>query len=435
MADVRENLPLIRRLSSRTQLGQFGVPVLLALLLVGLGIMDATQVEVAEFPFIPLSLLGIGMLTIPFSPWIMVAAVGLAGAYLVITGTMFLGIASLLLPVSVAYFVARGLVKPAFALSIVFLVSVIAPGIRSYDASVFVSSLVFWTMILVLALGAGGFIRFLLRREEAAVEQNQKALDELSDQLSRDLHDSVGGVLTRVSLLAQQARASGGDKAAENLDLIVAETHAASSEVRLLLRRLRDVDDMIRGDGAAEPGVADGPRPAKKPSVAARASDPVVAHGPMTVRQLLRSYSDRLRVYGFAVESAVEPQAAEALEQYIRLLGRLLDESILNTIKYASPDEPVHAVFTRSETHVKVVLSNTESPEGNPNPADSSGLGLANLARDIEAAGGILTTGRLTPPVVEGVEATDSQWQLCVELPAAPAGQPTPNTEVPSDNR
>ncbi|PMB97378.1 MULTISPECIES: histidine kinase [Brevibacterium] len=434
MADVRENLPLIRRLSSRTQLGQFGVPVLLALLLVGLGIMDATQVEAAEFPFIPLSLLGIGMLTIPFSPWIMVATVGFAGAYLIVTDTTFLGIASLLLPVVVAYFVARGLVKHAFALGIVFLVAVMAPGVRSYDASVFVSSLVFWTIILVLALGAGGFIRFLLRREEAAVEQNQKALDELSDQLSRDLHDSVGGVLTRVSLLAQQARASGGDKAAENLDLIVAETHAASSEVRLLLRRLRDVDDMIRGDGAAEPG-SDVPRPAKKPSAAARASDPVIAHGPMTVRQLLRSYSDRLRVYGFAVESAVEPQASEALEQYVRLLGRLLDESILNTIKYASPDEPVHAVFTRSETHVKVVLSNTESPEGNPNPADSSGLGLANLARDIEAAGGILTTGRLTPPVVEGAEATDSQWQLCVELPAAPAGQPTPHTEVPSDNR
>lgn len=426
---------MIRRVSSRTQLGQYGVPILLALLLVGLGIMDATQVESADFPLIPLTLLGIGMVAIPLSPWIMVAAVACAGAYLFITNTTFLGIASMLLPVIVAYFVARGFVKPAFALSGLFVISAMAPGLHGYDASIIVSSLVFWIVVFALALGAGGFIRFLLAREEAAVEQNQKALDELSDQLSRDLHDSVGGVLTRVSLLAQQARASGGDKAAENLDLIVAETHAASSEVRLLLRRLRDVDDMIRGDGAVEPGAADGPRPAKKPSTGARASDPVVAHGPMTVRQLLRSYSDRLRVYGFAVESAVEPQAAEALEQYIRLLGRLLDESILNTIKYASPDEPVHAVFTRSETHVKVVLSNTESPEGNPNPADSSGLGLANLARDIEAAGGILTTGRLTPPVVEGAEATDSQWQLCVELPAAPAGQPTPNTEVPSDNR
>ncbi|MBD8020400.1 histidine kinase [Brevibacterium gallinarum] len=434
MADVRENIPLIRRLSSQTQLGQFGIPVLLALLLVGLGIMDSTQVELAEFPFVPLALLGIGLLTIPFSPWIMVGAVAGAGAYLFVTNTTFLGVASLLLPVVVAYFVARGFVKAAIVLSIVFLVSVMAPGLRGYDTSILVSSLVFWAIILVLALGAGGFIRFLLEREEAAIEQNRKALDELSAQLSRDLHDSVGGVLTRVSLLAQQARASGGDKAAENLDLIVAETHAASSEVRLLLRRLRDVDDLIRSEGAVEPG-SDVPRPAKKPSTATRASDPVVAHGPMTVRQLLRSYSDRLRVYGFAVESAVEPQAAEVLEQYIRLLGRLLDESILNTIKYASPDEPVHAVFTQSETHVKVVLSNTESPEGNPNPADSSGLGLANLARDIEAAGGILTTGRLTPPVVEGAEATDSQWQLCVELPAAPAGQPTPNTEVPSDNR
>lgn len=425
---------MIRRVSSRTQLGQYGVPILLTLLLVGLGIMDATQVESADFPLIPLTLLGIGMVAIPLSPWVMVAAVACAGAYLFITNTTFLGIASMLLPVIVAYFVARGFVKPAFALSGLFVISAMAPGLHGYDASIIVSSLVFWSVVFALALGAGGVIRFLLGREEAAVEQNRKALDELSDQLSRDLHDSVGGVLTRVSLLAQQARASGGGKAAENLDLIVAETHAASSEVRLLLRRLRDVDDLIRSDGGVESG-SDVPRSARKAATGTRASDPVVAHGPMTVRQLLRSYSDRLRIYGFAVESAVEPQAAEALEQYNRLLGRLLDESILNTIKYASPDEPVHAVFTRSETHVKVVLSNTESPEGNPNPADSSGLGLANLARDIEAAGGILTTGRLTPPVVEGAEAPGSQWQLCVELPAAPAGQPTPNTEVTSDNR
>lgn len=435
MADDRRMASVLERVKPRLQLGQFGVPVLLTSLLVVLAFVDATQAETADFPYAALIILGAGILTIPISPWILVGAVLLAGLTLIFIGSSFLGMASITVPIAATYLAARRQLRSAIALSVALLIAFsFPPVLLGYETSIVFSTLVFWTVVVTLAVVAGVLIRFVLDREEAASKQNQEALDRLSSQLSRDLHDSVGGVLTRVSLLAQQARASDADKAAENLDLIVAETHAASSEVRLLLSRLRDVDDMIRGDAGGDLTAAERVRSSKKP-VSAKPGDPVVAHGPMTVRQLLKSYSDRLRVYGFAVESAVEPQASEALEQYVRLLGRLLDESILNTIKYASPDEPVHAVFTRSETHVKVVLSNTESPEGNPNPADSSGLGLANLARDIEAAGGILTTGRLTPPVVEGAEATDSQWQLCVELPAAPAGQPTPHTEVPSDNR
>lgn len=333
------------------------------------------------------------------TPWITVGICGLAVVGSVIVDMTFFGVAALLLPVTAGYMVVRGATWAAYAFMVAMAV-LLSGAVMTSEVSqaVLVSSVVFWLIAGAIALGGGHLVRYLLIREARVAERARLSLDELRTELSRDLHDSIGGVLTRVSLLAQQARMSEPAKVTANLDQIVSEAHSATGEVRVLISRLRTLDDKIYG--VRPPREAEPKRRATEREATSTASE--------DVQRTIRRFTEQLDAYGFDVDVRATPGGIDALQSYTEVVSRLFNEALLNTVKYAEPESPVSLVINVDD-HVTVRLSNVIREDASR--ADSSGFGLDSLSRDVATHGGSLTTSQ------EGTYGNKRQWVMLTRLP------------------
>ena len=335
------------------------------------------------------------------TPWITVGICGLAVVGSVIVDMTFFGVAALLLPVTAGYMVVRGATWAAYAFMVAVAV-LLSGAVMTSEVSraVLVSSVVFWLIAGAIALGGGHLVRYLLIREARLTERARLSLDELRTELSRDLHDSIGGVLTRVSLLAQQARMSEPAKVTANLDQIVSEAHSATGEVRVLISRLRTLDDKIYG--VRPPREAEPKRRATEREATTTASD--------DVQRTIRRFTEQLDAYGFDVDVHATSAGIDALQSYTGVVSRLFNEALLNTVKYAEPESPVSLIIDVDD-HITVRLSNVIREDASR--ADSSGFGLDSLSRDVATHGGSLTTAR------EGAHGNKRQWVMLTRLPTA----------------
>lgn len=377
------------------------IPLTLAGLFALSSLLDQSTYTLGLDAVIIVLVISAGIALMAVNPWITVGVCALAVIATVMVDVTFFGVAALLLPMTAGYMVVRGTQGAAYAFMLVVAV-LLSGAVMTSEVSyeVLVSSVMFWVIAGVIALGGGHLVRHLLLREARIKERARLTLDELRTELSRDLHDSIGGVLTRVSLLAQQARMSEPAKVAANLEQIVKETHFATGEIRVLLSRLRTLDDKIQGA-----------RPSR--DIEQTCGDKVCAATTTTVEDIrctILRFSNQLDAYGFAVEVYAAPSGISVLQNYSGVVNRLFHEALLNTVKYADPESPVRLIVDLND-NATVVFSNAIREDASC--ADSSGFGLASLARDFIAHGGSLTITR------ERSHEGKEQWVLLTQLPVA----------------
>lgn len=375
------------------------IPLTLAGLFALASLLDQSTYALGLAAVVIVLVISVGIALMVVTPWIAVGVCALMVVVSVIVDVTFFGVAALLLPVTAGYMVVRGNKWAGYAFMITVAV-LLSGAVMTSEVShaVLVSSVVFWVIVGAIALGGGHLVRYLLMREARLEEHARLSLDELRTELSRDLHDSIGGVLTRVSLLAQQARMSEPAKVTANLDQIVNEAHSATGEVRVLISRLRTLDDKIHGARPprdAEPTRGDN-------------SDEVSATAEADVKRAIQRFSEQLDAFGFEVNVYTTPGGIYALQNYTGVVSRLLHEALLNTVKYADPQWPVSFIVGLND-HVSLVFSNTIREDASR--VDSSGFGLESLTRDLGAHGGSLTTRR--DRLCEGKE----QWVMEIQLP------------------
>lgn len=375
------------------------IPLTLAGLFAVSSVLDQSTYSLGLGAVLIVLMISAGIALMVVTPWITVGVCGLAVVGSVIVDMTFFGVAALLLPVTAGYMVVRGATWAAYAFMACVAVLLSGAVVTSeVSQAVLVSSVVFWLIAGAIALGGGHLVRYLLIREARVAEHARLSLDELRTELSRDLHDSIGGVLTRVSLLAQQARMSEPAKVTANLDQIVSEAHSATGEVRVLISRLRTLDDKI--DGARPPREAEPKRRATEREATTTASE--------DVQRTIRRFTEQLDAYGFDVDVHATPGGIDALQSYTGVVSRLFNEALLNTVKYAEPESPV-SLSIDVDDHITVRLSNVIREDASR--ADSSGFGLDSLSRDVATHGGSLTTSQ------EGTYGNKRQWVMLTRLP------------------
>lgn len=377
------------------------IPLTLAGLFALASLLDQSTYALGLAAVVIVLVISVGIALMVVTPWIAVGVCALMVVVSVIVDVTFFGVAALLLPVTAGYMVVRGTKWAGYAFMITVAVLLSGAVVTSeVSQAVLVSSVVFWLMAGAIALGGGHLVRYLLIREARVAERARLSLDELRTELSRDLHDSIGGVLTRVSLLAQQSRMSEPAKVTANLDQIVSEAHSATGEVRVLISRLRTLDDKI--DGARPPRQTESTRGATEREATTTASE--------DVKRTIRRFTEQLEAYGFDVDVHATPAGIHALQSYTGVVSRLFNEALLNTVKYAEPESPV-SLSVDVDDHILVRLSNVIREDASR--ADSSGFGLDSLSRDVATHGGLLTTAR------EGAHGNKRQWVMLTRLPVS----------------
>ena len=381
--------------------GSWIIPLTLASLFALASLLDQSTYALGLEAVVIVLVISLGIALMVVTPWITVGVCALTVVASVIVDVTFFGVAALLLPVTAGYMVVRGAKWAAYAFMVTVAV-LLSGAVMGSEVSqdVVVSSVVFWVIVGVIALGGGHLVQYLLMREARLQEQARLSLDELRTDLSRDLHDSIGGVLTRVSLLAQQARMSEPAKVTANLDQIVSEAHSATGEVRVLISRLRTLDDKIYGV-----------RPPREVKPTRRNYErEASATSAEEVKRAVRRFSEQLDAYGFEVAVHAAPEAISALQTHAGVVNRLFHEALLNTVKYAAPDSPVRLMI---DGKGPVVIRFSNAIRADTTCTDSSGFGLESLSRDFVAHDGSLMTSR------ESVGDGKEMWVMRAQLPLA----------------
>jgi signal transduction histidine kinase len=223
--------------------------------------------------------------------------------------------------------------------------------------------------LMAAAIALGELVR--ARRRIAALTGRQIALEagrrvhEHNQELSRELHDSIGHALTVAAIQANVARQEAPhrpDAAVAALDHVARALSDALAELRSTVRTLR---------AGPEPSLGD-----------------------------LGALIDTARDAGFRVRTAIEPveDPATAATAY-----RLVREAVTNVLRHSAGRSI--AVEIREDDGVVLVSVEDDGPPSGP---EAAGAGLTGLRERVTAAGGRLDAG----PVAHG-------WRVSAALPLA----------------
>ncbi|MDH6127475.1 histidine kinase [Kitasatospora sp. GP82] len=225
----------------------------------------------------------------------------------------------------------------------------------------------FWAVIALLAAAGGGYLRSL---DQARARSVAEARRSQRLELARDLHDFVAHDVSEMLALAQAGRyvTEADGPAAEMFGRI---EHAALQALAAMDRTVHMLHD--------EP-----PTPDRKPL-------PTLADLPELAERFAAAQ-------GAAVRLDVDPQLAQRLPREISATAyRVAVESLTNVRRHAPGTGAVHLTVRRAAgPALEIAVSNEAG--GTPAVRErSSGLGLVQLAERVEALGGTLTAGPLTP--------------------------------------
>ncbi|MEU4157499.1 histidine kinase [Actinoplanes sp. NPDC026670] len=219
--------------------------------------------------------------------------------------------------------------------------------------------------LMAAAIAIGELVR--ARRRIAALTGRQIELEagrrihEHNQELSRELHDSIGHALTVAAIQANVARQEAPrrpDAAVAALDHVARALSDALTELRSTVRKLRP-----------QPSLGD-----------------------------LDALMDTARDAGFRVRAAIEPvgDPATAATAY-----RLVREAVTNVLRHSAGRSI--AVEIRADDGILLVSVEDDGVSGEPG---ASGAGLTGLRERVAAAGGRLDAG----PVEHG-------WRVSAALP------------------
>lgn len=228
------------------------------------------------------------------------------------------------------------------------------------------------------------------RRLEDAAVTRAEALRAQRALIARELHDTLARANTQMVLRAQQAKAQLGDperadQVAAALEDIVAVGHQSVTDLRTMLRVLRE-------ENAVATGTA--PLSADLPGALERAEHD-------------------LRAAGLRPTLACEGDASSLAPFLATTMARILDEAVANMIKYAARGARCSVQLDVDDEQVGLLVINPLAGNRRATPATSSGLGLLGIRERAQAHGG-----------GADVISDDRQWILHVTIPL--------NASVPS---
>lgn len=246
----------------------------------------------------------------------------------------------------------------------------------------------------IIALTVCFTISFIMResdrRASLFLKARAEALRAQRALIARELHDTLARANTQMVLRAQQAKAQLGDperadQVAAALDDIVAMGHQSVTDLRTMLRVLRE-------ENAVATGTA--PLSADLPGALERAEHD-------------------LRAAGLRPTLACEGDASILAPFLATTMARILDEAVANMIKYAARDARCSVQLDVDDEQVGLLVINPLAGNRRATPATSSGLGLLGIRERAQAHGG-----------GADVISDDHQWILHVAIPL--------NASVPS---
>ncbi|MFN8075761.1 MAG: histidine kinase [Kineosporiaceae bacterium] len=210
-----------------------------------------------------------------------------------------------------------------------------------------------------LALGAAARYRLRARQRD-----RERLLAQERERIARDLHDTVAHHVSAIAVRAQAGLAVGGDAAVEALRLIETEARRALTEMRGVVRALREDDPLAPPTGLTE------------------ALDDVATRFP-----------------GVSVSVDGDPAAAPATVQ--AAAARIVQESLTNAARHARTTDgsavPVSVRVSVVDGAARSgVLAVDVVDSGRPTRAadpDGPGLGLRGMAERARLLGGELRAG------------------------------------------
>jgi signal transduction histidine kinase len=217
-------------------------------------------------------------------------------------------------------------------------------------------------------------LRRLHERERAAAEAERT-------RLTHEVHDVLAHGLTVVvvqTVAAQEAlrRGAPAESLLPRLDAVEDSARSSLTELRHLLRTLRDSDDTASGD-ASPPGVADLPT-------------------------LVAGMSQA----GVRVTIAVTGDEVSLDEGRDLAAYRIVQESLTNALKHAAPTT-IEVRLDYSSDRLAIAVTDDGRPTGTET---GSGHGLAGMRERVEAYGGEVTAG----PRAAGGFAVEATLPLAV---------------------
>lgn len=239
-----------------------------------------------------------------------------------------------------------------------------------------------FTMSFIMREGDRRASLFLKARVEAL--RAQRAL------IARELHDTLARANTQMVLRAQQAKAQLGDpervdQVAAALEDIVAVGHQSVTDLRTMLRVLREENAVATG----------------------------AAHLSADLPGALERAEHDLRAAGLRPAFACEGDPSGLAPFLATTMVRILDEAVANMIKYAARDARCSVQLDVDDEQVGLLVINPLAGNRRATPATSSGLGLLGIRERAQAHGG-----------GADVISDDHQWILHVAIPL--------NASVPS---
>ncbi|GAV95082.1 hypothetical protein ADENT20671_1860 [Actinomyces denticolens] len=237
-------------------------------------------------------------------------------------------------------------------------------------------------LVEVFLLASGANIGFVLRysREMVAREARlrEAALGAQRTAIARDLHDTLARANTQMVMRVQAVRplAAGEPRVAAILDEIAAMGHRSVSDLRTMLRLLRQ----------------DTPTPtAPTPSLT----------------QAMTNARTTLANAGLHATITTDGELTHLPPTITTTLARALDEAVANMTKYAAKDAHCTIIIGATPTQATLLATNPIADHHRPtDPALTSGLGLIGLHERATALDGTLTH-----------TTTDHHWTLTLTLP------------------
>lgn len=244
--------------------------------------------------------------------------------------------------------------------------------------------LVGWSVVYLIPCAFGEGARYALHSIERIRHASEAQLRQQRREVARELHDTSIHDITSLIMALERAKIRGIED-----PVLLAEIDHATAMARQSVVSMRGVLNLLRADGA-RPGHSGG-----------------TDRSTGTVRKALDDARDSLERAGHAARVLAEDDVEGALPYSVQVaLVRVIQECVVNMVKYARPGTPCTIMVERTTTDTRALFINEFDAVRQPDAALSSGLGLTGIRERVAVVGGTLS-----------VQQQDHRWMVRVAIP------------------
>ena len=303
--------------------------------------------------------------------------------------TLAAGIAAAPYTLLAAPFEAAGFLSPALLIPVrrfrqvglILAVSCIDVVLRAQSGGAGVNAILQAPILFSGSASVGMALLYFRAQLERMEAERAAALGAQRTAIARELHDTLARANTQMVMRVQAARplAAEEPRVAALLDEIVAMGHRSVSDLRTMLRLLRQ----------------DTPTPATPTP---------------SLTQAMTNARATLADAGLHATITTDGDLTHLPPTITTTLIRALDEAVANMTKYAATDAPCTIIIGATPAQATLLATNPIADHHRPtDPALTSGLGLIGLNERAQALDGTLTH-----------TTTNHYWTLTLTLPLTP---------------